>query len=319
MKNFWKNLDKPFFALAPMDDVTDTVFRQVISSCGKPDVLFTEFLNTDALISEKGYPKLASKLKYFKEERPLVAQIWGTKPENFFKAAGILKSLGFDGIDINMGCPDRKVLKNGGGGALIDNPNLALKIIRAVKEGAPGIPISVKTRIGISEIKTEEWAEVLLKQDIAALTIHGRTVKEQSKVPAHWEEIGRAVNVRNSLGKDTLIIGNGDIKSYQEGLEKVKKYKVDGIMIGRGVFQSPWIFNRKVDPGKIIPQQKLQLLLNHIRLFKNTWGESKKFIVLRKYFQIYLAGFPGAKDLRGEVVRMRSLEEVEEKIRGIKI
>jgi tRNA-dihydrouridine synthase len=212
MKNFWKDLKKPIFAQAPMEDVTDTVFRQMIIKCGRPDVFFTEFTNVDGMCS-RGRDKVGKRLIFTPAERPIVAQIWGSKPENFLETAKLIKLKRFDGIDINMGCPEKSVVKKGLGGALIDNQPLAKEIILATKEGAGGLPLSIKTRIGVKNIQTEKWAEFLLGFNLDCLIIHGRTIAEMSESPTHWDEIGKVVKLRNSLKLKTLIIGNGDIKT----------------------------------------------------------------------------------------------------------
>lgn len=311
MKNFWTKLPEPFLALAPMDDVTDTTFRQVVASVGKPDVFFTEFVSVEGLCS-RGEERLKPKLQFTKGERPLVAQIWGTKPENFFKTAQMISEMGFDGVDINMGCPDKKVVKVGGGGSTIKDSALAAEIITATKEGAKGLPVSVKTRIGFREIVTEEWIGFLLKQNLEALTVHGRTVAELSLVPAHWDEIGKAVHLRNELGVKTKIIGNGDVKSYQEAYEKYERYGVDGIMIGRGIFENLWIFNPKTDIAQITPEQRIKVLLEHARLFESIWGKSKNFNILKKFFKAYIRDFEGASELRSQLMVTRNAKEVEE-------
>lgn len=318
MNNFWQGLKKPFFVLAPMDDVTDTTFRQVVSMCGKPDIFFTEFINADGFVSGKGDLIWAQKLKFISEERPLVVQIWGCNPDKFFQASQKIKEMGFDGIDINMGCPDKKVLKSGGGGALINSPELAKEIIMATKEGAGGLPVSVKTRVGFKNIQTEEWLGFLLKFNLTALSVHSRTVVELSKVPARWEEIAKVVQIRDMLGSQTLIIGNGDIKSYQEGLEKAKEYGADGIMIGRGVFENPWIFNPHIDFGKINIWDRVALLQKHIDLFVSTYQDKKSFLVLRKYFKIYASGFKGAKELRIKLTQTTTPQEVKELLNLLK-
>lgn len=315
--DFWLNLKKPFFCLAPMDEVTDTVFRQIVAKAGKPDVFFTEFTNVDGLQST-GRDKLLPRLKFTDIERPIVAQIFGLNPENYFKTAKQLKDMGFDGIDINMGCPEKSVVKNGSCAGLIDNPVLAKEIIEATIEGANGLPVSVKTRIGVKTIKTEEWVGFLLGFNLSAITVHGRTAKEMSKVPCHWEEIGKAVKLRDQSqvkGRNkTLIIGNGDIGSYQEGLEKVKEFGVDGIMIGRGVLKNIWIFNPEIDPAEKACLDRLGLLLVHINLFQETFDSRKNFAILKKFCKAYINGFDGAAELRGELMETASLEELREKI-----
>ena len=310
MNNFWPSLPKPFFVLAPMDQVTDVVFRQIIAQICPPDVFFTEFTNVDGLNSA-GREDALSRLKYTQEQRPIVAQIWGTNPDNFRKSAQLLKELGFDGIDINMGCPDRTIVKRGSCAALIDNPSLAKEIILATKEGAAGLPVSVKTRIGFRSKKTDEWIPHLLNQGLVALSVHGRTASQMSKVPANWDEVAKAVKIRDELGVKTLIVGNGDVTNKDDGLEKATQYGVDGIMIGRGIFQDLWAFAKKEDKTEVSHEQMLGLLLEHARLFDRTWGKGKHFAILRRFFKIYVANFPNASALRIQLMACNNLSEVE--------
>lgn len=311
MINFWHqvfSLNKPFLVLAPMDGVTDFVFREIIFGAAKPDVLFTEFTNTEALMS-KGYEKTILRLRFSRSQRPIVAQIWGIDPKNFYTTARLVDELGFDGIDINMGCPDRAVMKLGSGASLIKNPTLAASMIAAVKEGAPGMPVSVKTRIGITTMMTEEWIRFLLEQKIDALTVHGRTAKELSKVPAHWDEIGKAVKLRDRISPGTVVIGNGDITTIEHAIHAHSSYGVDGVMIGKGVFHNPWVFER-------IPQthtsvESLTLLLKHTKLFCDTYPDPHRFPAMKKYFKIYVRAFPGAVSLIKELMETKSYEEVE--------
>lgn len=310
MKNIWQTLKKPIFILAPMDDVTDTVFRQIIGNLAAPDLYFTEFTSVDGLVSEKGREPVARRLQFTEKERPIIAQIWGNDPEKFFKSAQICAEMGFDGIDINMGCPVKDVVKRGMCSGLIHNPELAGKIIQATKDGANGLPISVKTRLGMREVQPE-WIEFLLNQNLAALIIHGRTVREMSKVPAHWDEIKKVVTLKNQISPTTLIIGNGDIESYEDGLEKVKQTGVDGIMIGRGIFKNLWIFDKLMKSRDFSLKQRLQYLLNHSRLFVETWDTNKPFAILKKFFKIYLSDFEGSAQLRAKFMETKNLEEVE--------
>lgn len=291
-----------------MDDVTDTVFRQIIARCGKPDVFFTEFTNAEGVCS-RGRDKVGKRLIFAKIERPIVAQIWGLNPAKFLETAKMIKTMGFDGIDINMGCPEKSVIKRGSCGALINNPILAKEIIMATREGAGNLPVSVKTRIGFKNIQTEEWIGFLLKLNLVAITIHGRTVAEMSDVPNHWDEIGKAVNLRNSMKSKTLIIGNGDIKSRKEALEKAEKYKLDGIMIGRGIFNNLWIFNKNVIPEKIPYEEKLKLLIEHVTLFDKTWGKTKNFSIMKKFYKIYISGIPNASSVREELMKLKTASE----------
>ena len=229
--NTLNQLPKPFFVLAPMDDVTDTVFRQVVAGCAAPDLYFTEFVNVDGLQSP-GRDKLLKRLEFTATEKPLIAQIWGKLPENFRKTADELVAMGFAGIDINMGCPEKTVVKNGCCSALINNRELAAEIIKATQEGTAGrVPVSVKTRLGFSEIDLS-WIEFLLGQNLDMLTIHGRTRKEMSAVPANWDMIGQVRELRDQLAANTLIVGNGDVENRQQASELAEKYGLDGIMIG---------------------------------------------------------------------------------------
>jgi nifR3 family TIM-barrel protein len=317
MSNFWQTLSKPFFVLAPMEEVTDTVFRRIISSCGRPDVMVTEFTSVEGLASEIGRSKVIHRLQYTPSEQPLVAQIWGITPEHYYQAGVYAREQGFAGLDINMGCPVKKVIKQGACSALIKNPSLASDIIKAAQEGAQDIPVSVKTRIGFSEIQTEEWIGFLLQHKLDALTVHGRTVKELSDYPTHWDEIGKAVKLKNQLSPETVIIGNGDILSYQQGLAMVEQYQVDGIMIGRGVFHNPWIFNPKIDPNDLSTKVKVQKLIDHIQLFQQTWGNEKHLAVMKKCFKMYLNNFPGASEIRAKLMSCNTAGECIEILENI--
>lgn len=308
MMSIWQTLKKPIFMLAPMEDVTDTVFRQVLLKTGRPALFFTEFTNVDGLESQ-GREHVAKRLKFLKREKPIIAQIWGLKPNNFYKAAKEIKEMGYDGIDLNMGCPQKDVTSHGACSALIKNHSLATEIIKATQEGAGDLPVSVKTRIGFGTIQTEEWLGFLLTHNLAALTVHGRTVREMSKVPAHWDEIGKAVKLRDASGFDTLVIGNGDVMSLKEAEEKVKQYNLDGIMIGRGIFHNPWLFNPAVDPATKTLQERLQILHYHVSLYEKTWGANKHYPTLKKYFKIYLSGFDGASEIRTKFMETNTPEE----------
>lgn len=315
--NFWNELKKPIFILAPMEDVTDTVFRQVIIRSGAPDVFFTEFTNVEGMFSTA--EKLVNqRLTFLPIEKPIVAQIWGLDPKHFFQAGKKLSAMGFDGIDINMGCPQRSVVKKGACSALINNTSLAREIILATKEGAGNIPISVKTRIGFKSIQLEEWIGFLLSFDLPALTIHGRTAYEMSSVPAHWDEIGRVVSLKKEMKKSTLIIGNGDIGSLDEAALKTETFHVDGVMIGRGIFHNPWLFNKHVTTQQITPSERLTLLTYHLNLFEKTWAGTKPYQMLKKYFKIYISGFDGAGDIRTQLMETHNYEEARRVIAGVK-
>lgn len=308
--NFWQKLPRPFFVLAPMDGVTDTVFRQIVASVGRPDVFFTEFVPVEAIQSKAQEKVLDQSLRYSESERPVVAQIWGKDPEKFYKTAKLLSKLGFDGIDINMGCPDKSVIKQGSCSALIKNPQLAKKIILATIKGAGNLPVSVKTRIGFSSIDIENWVTILLSTPIAALTLHLRTAAEMSKVPAHWDEVEKAINLRNELESEALIIGNGGIKSLSQAKKMCEKYKIDGVMIGTGIFENVYMFNESVDPETVTPKQKIQLLLKHLRLFEKTWGEKRHFELMKKFVKCYVNNFDRAAEYRVELMQTKTLSEL---------
>lgn len=306
-------LPKPFFVLAPMDDVTDTVFRQVIAELAPPDLYFTEFVNADGLQSA-GRDKLMPKLQFSEHERPIIAQIWGKVPENFYKTAKDLVAMGYDGIDINFGCPDKNVVRNGTCSAFIlpENREQAIAIIQAVREGVAGphFPISVKTRLGFNSIDLS-WHELLLKQKLNMLTIHGRTKSELSAVPAHWDEIGQIVELRNSLSPDTLIVGNGDVLTRDQGVKLVGQYNLDGIMIGRGVFHDPYVFSPDSKWASMTKAQRIALYRRHVELFIATWRRGERKIhTLNKFCKIYINGFDGAKELREVLMSARTASEL---------
>ncbi len=306
--NFWTTLKKPFFVLAPMADVTDAAFRQIILECGRPDVFYTEFVSTDGLCSP-GRDRLLKDLLFTDDEQPIVAQFFGAKPQNFYECAKLAKERGFQGIDINMGCPDRKVVKQGAGIGLCKTPELAQEIIQATKEGAGDVPVSVKTRLGLYDVDMQ-WIQNLLDAQIAALIVHGRTMKEMSKVPAHWDIIGEIATMAKE--KSTIIVGNGDVASHQDGAEKAERYNLDGIMVGRGIFQNPWIFNTAINFETISISDRLALLLRHTLLFKELWSDTKSFELMKKFYKVYVSGWDGAKELRTHLMNAKDEKQVEE-------
>ncbi len=307
-KNIWKQLNKPIYCLAPMSDVTDSAFRQIIAKYGQPDLFFTEFISVAGLCSA-GKKKVIEDLYYTKKEKPIIAQIWGTKPEQFYKTAQLLQSLNFDGIDINMGCPEKNVVKQGGGVALLREPELAQEIILATKRGAGTLPISVKTRLGYNTNIISEWIKTLLNTEPAAITIHGRTRKQMSKVPADWKSIHQAVKIRNQMKSQALIIGNGDVNSLPEAKKHVTKYNVDGVMIGRGIFGNPWLFNPKTNKDDLPIEKQLKVMLEHAKLFEKLYKNKKNFDVMKKHFKAYAAGFPEAKELRIKLMAVKNSNE----------
>ena len=359
------NLPKPFFALAPMDDVTDTVFRQIIATLPYPshvdgvqgndekrtsrtsgtvsesrkkltqqsatsasgvngfaveqagalrrygpDLFFTEFVNVDGLQSP-GREKLLPKLRFSLKEKPIIAQLWGTRPENYYKTAKELVGQGFDGIDLNFGCPVRAVIKNGCGAAMINNCGLAEEIIQATREAVGDhFPISVKTRLGLKEVDYS-WFEFLLKQKLNMLTIHGRTASELSKVPADWDAIGKIRELRDKLSPTTVIVGNGDVMTRAQGENLAKRYKLDGIMIGRGVFADPYVFSESSPWLTMSKEEKSTLFAKHVKLFAKTWkNNERKINTLNKFCKIYINGFGGAKELRERLMKASSAQEI---------
>lgn len=303
-------LPRPFFVLAPMDDVTDTVFRRMIAGCARPDLFFTEFVNADGLQSA-GRARLVKRIMFTPDEQPLIAQLWGNDPANYYKTAQELVEMGFAGIDINMGCPQKVVVKNGSCSALINNRELAVDIIKATQAGAAGrIPVSVKTRLGYNEVDLS-WIELLLKQNLSMLTIHGRTRKEMSEVPAHWDLIGEVCKLRDKIAPQTIIVGNGDVENREHGLALAKQYGVDGIMIGRGVFHDPFVFAEQSPWAAYTREQKIDLYAKHVKLFAETWTDKdRKIVTLNKFCKVYISGFDGAKELREQLMDAQNIEEL---------
>ncbi len=304
------SLPRPFFVLAPMDDVTDTVFRQLVSDCAAPDLFFTEFVNVDGLQS-RGRQKLLHKIQFTPKEQPLIAQIWGKIPANYEKTAAELVEMGFSGIDINMGCPDKTIVKNGCCSALINNRDLAIEIIKAVKKGVKGrVSVSVKLRTGWSDVDFS-WPELILKQEIDMLIVHGRTTKEMSKVPARWEDIGKIRELRDKVAPNTLIVGNGDVDSRQQGTELALKYKLDGIMIGRSIFNNPYIFADNSDWADFTQKQKTQMYIKHIQLFTDTWqNKERNWQSLKRMSKIYVHRVENASSMREKLMRSKSADEM---------
>ena len=332
--SFWQTLKKPILALAPMANVTDAAFRRIIAKYGKPDVMFTEFVSCEGLLSA-GREALLIDLQYAESERPIVAQIFGAKPDHFFHCAQLIRELGFDGIDINMGCPDANIKKQDACAELMKNPTLAQEIIHATKRGADGLPVSIKTRIGYNKIEIKDWARTLLEVQPAAITFHLRTRKEMSKVPAHWDVIADAVELAHaadSSANRTLILGNGDVSSLDEAKEKADHYGLDGVMIGRGIFGNPWLFKdlqkmqsppfrQLADPpsaeegGTISIQERLDVLVEHTKLFEQLFATKKNFAIMKKHYKAYVNGFSGAKELRTELMAAASAETVEQTLK----
>ncbi|WP_445815275.1 tRNA dihydrouridine synthase [Staphylococcus aureus] len=306
-ENFWSELPRPFFILAPMEDVTDIVFRHVVSEAARPDVFFTEFTNTESFCHPEGIHSVRGRLTFSEDEQPMVAHIWGDKPEQFRETSIQLAKMGFKGIDLNMGCPVANVAKKGKGSGLILRPDVAAEIIQATKAG--GLPVSVKTRLGYYEIdEWKDWLKHVFEQDIANLSIHLRTRKEMSKVDAHWELIEAIKNLRDEIAPNTLLTINGDIPDRKTGLELVEKYSIDGVMIGRGIFHNPFAFEK--EPREHTSKELLDLLRLHLSLFnKYEKDEIRQFKSLRRFFKIYVRGIRGASELRHQLMNTQSIAE----------
>jgi nifR3 family TIM-barrel protein len=298
---FWSQLKKPALVLAPMANVTDVAFREVIAMYGKPDVFWTEFVSCNGLLSA-GRENLLVDFQFTELQRPIVAQIFGENLATFYECAQLCVELGFDGIDINMGCPDKNVMKQGACGALIDQPDVAVAIIKETQRGAGTLPVSVKTRLGTRKNVIDAWLPRLLETEVPLITVHGRTTKEMSKVPCHWDQIARAVEIVRASGSKTLLFGNGDVKTPAEALKKVEETGVDGVMIGRGIFGNPWLFNRERERSTITLGEKLTALRQHVALFDQYLGAHKPFPIMRKHFASYVAGYPNVKQLKIELM-----------------
>ena len=306
--NFWAELPRPFFILAPMEDVTDVVFRHVVKEAGAPDVFFTEFTNSDSYCHPEGRDSVRGRLVFTEDEQPMVAHIWGDKPEFFREMSIGLKEMGFSGVDINMGCPVPNVADRGKGSGLILRPEVAAELIQAAKTG--GLPVSVKTRLGFTELsEMEEWLTHVFKQGIANLSIHLRTRDEMSKVAAHWDMIPAVLAIRDKVAPDTLVTINGDILDRKMGLELVEQYGVDGVMIGRGVFKNPYCFEK--EPKDHSSEELLGLLKLQLDL-QDKYSElvPRSIVGLHRFFKIYVKGFPGASDLRVKLMNTKSTDEV---------
>lgn len=317
----WNKLKKPFLILAPMEGVTDVMFRQVVAKAGRPDLFFTEFTNVSSFASDKGRQNALERLEVAESDKPIIAQIWGKNPEHFAELAGALEDLGFSGIDLNFGCPDKHVNKTGGGAAMIKTPELAVECYRNAKR-ATNLPVSIKTRLGWSNVEEyKDWLGVLLEEHPAALTVHLRTRKEMSKVPAHYELIPEILRLRAEISPETKLIMNGDIKDKKQALELHKKFpEVDGFMIGRGVFANPYCFTEH-QPASA---ELMELLKYHLDLYEKQAekyslahpGRTLPYEPLKHFFKIYVNNFPGAGELRARMMETHSVEEVRAVLRG---
>jgi nifR3 family TIM-barrel protein len=313
---FWATLKKPFFVLAPMADVTDEAFRQMIAKYsrhgeagGGPDVFWTEFVSADGLCSS-GRSVILRDLAFSKAEHPIVAQIFGSNMEHMKKTAALVKKLGFDGIDINMGCPDKSIEKQGAGAAHIKNPKIVREVICAVMAAAEGLPVSVKTRVGYNKENLDEWLGAILETKPAAIIVHARTRKELSLVPARWDLVARAVELARGTG--TLIIGNGDVHDIFDARVKTTETGADGAMLGRATFGNPWLFDETRDVNNpVTHREKFEALIEHTHLFEKLLGDIKSFAVMKKHYRAYVNGFDGAKEIRIRLMDAPTADDVE--------
>lgn len=318
---FWKRLPRPFFVLAPMADVTDPAYRRLIAETARPDVTWTEFVSADGLYhmrEKKGMPDrenpLMRDLGYTEQERPVVAQLFTSRPETMAYAARLCRERGFDGIDINMGCPDRSIEKQGAGAAMIKSIASARDVVAAARES--GLPVSVKTRIGYNQEIIDEWIGALLELGLPTLTVHLRTRKEMSLVPAHWELMPRIVALRDSISSETLLIGNGDVRSISDARQKLENTGADGAMLGRAIFGNPWVFSGRA-PEDISPREKVEALAKLARYFSEL-HPSKSFHILKKHFKAFVTGWDGAAQLRASLMETGSVEELLEKLVAVR-
>ncbi|MDO8566971.1 MAG: tRNA-dihydrouridine synthase [bacterium] len=331
MKSFWDNLPKPFFAMAPMKDVTDAAFRALIAKRGAPDVFWTEFVSADGLYHTREIKKMKDEenplmrdLQFREDQRPIVAQIFSNKPEMIAYATRLVAELGFDGVDLNMGCPDRTIEKQGAGAAMIKNPELAVEIIHAAKE-ASSLPVSVKTRIGYNKESLDEWLPVLLRAGPAAITLHLRTRKEMSLVPADWELMKKAVEIRNKINPSVLLIGNGDVQNLEDARARVSESGCDGVMLGRAMFGNPWVFEgisgHRMSSSEVGHpmsthglDEKLEALVELAYSFEKI-SPPKNFSILKKHIKAFVTGFPGAAELRAKLMSANSAADLERAIK----
>ena len=339
--NLWDELKakRPFFVMAPMADVTDAAYRKLIAEVGKPDVTWTEFVSADGLYHTREIQKmpdaenpLMRDLQFSEIERPIVAQLFSSKPEMMEYAAVLCAELGFDGVDINMGCPDKSIEKQGCGSAMIKNPELAQEIVKAARRGVAKvaqaksietegsdevlpIPVTVKTRIGYNKEAIDEWLPVMLSMNLPALTVHLRTRKEMSKVAAHWDLLPRIIELRNRISPETLIIGNGDVKNLEEARQKAELFGADGVMLGRAIFGNPYVFAGRASEDVSL-SEKAHALASLAHSFE-ALTPPKSFHIFRKHIKAFITGFDGAAEIRAKLMECETAEEIKKTLMGL--
>ncbi len=308
VRGFWDTLAKPFLALAPMSGVTDAAFRHIVCARAKPDVCFTEFVSAAGLCSA-GRERLLPLLRYSEGERPIVAQVFGSRPDDVERTAALVCELGFDGIDINAGCPDRSVEKQGAGAALIKTPELARDLILAAKRGAGSLPVSIKTRLGYTETAVKEFLPVVLEAAPAVLTMHFRTRKQLYRGAADWRQAELVCELVADSGCGALVVGNGDVAGVSQARERARATGVDGVMIGRAVMGNPWLFGGDEQVAAVSLRHRLETMLEHSRLYCETEADGERCAEIKKHYKAYVAGFPGAKELRARLMAVQTFAE----------
>ncbi len=308
MQNFWSLLTKPFSILAPVDGYTDPAYRALVAEIAKPDVLVTEFVSADGLCSV-GKEHLLQILRFTEAERPIVAQLFGAHPDNMERAAALVAELGFDGIDLNMGCPERIIVTQGAGADLIRQPGLAVKLIKATIRGAAGLPVSVKTRIGFGQNEVSTWIPSLLETGITALTLHGRTRTAMYSGTADWNAIAEAAKLAREAG--VLVIGNGDVSSLEDGRVRARQYGTDGFMVARGALGNPYCFAEAFASTQPDLGLKLKAMTRHLELFARHLADARSFVTMRKHFVYYLRGYDNTKDLKMALMLATTAADVE--------
>lgn len=328
-------------ALSPLDGITDEAFRLTQCQIAKPDIIFTEFVSAEGLAHNA--VKLFDNLLYSSVERPIVGQLFGKDPDSFYIAAVILCALGFDGIDINLGCPAKTVTQHGSGAALIDKPELVSQIIKSVQRAISDwssnkitlkdlklkekvyqvidrnlkyskfkgkiVPtLSVKTRLGITSDVSSTWIPFLLSHHLDFMTLHGRTLKQGYSGQADWDAIAAAAKLAHQ--SQTIFFGNGDVQSRSQALAYCQKYQVDGVLIGRAAMGNPWAFNDQNPEFK----KKYQAMLLHAKNFTKIFP-TRRFDPLRRHFLLYVSGHPQAKALRQKIITLTSVDQLAKLVR----
>lgn len=304
----WDASEKPLLLLAPLHEVTDAAFRETVAACGEPDIMFTEFTSVDGLSHPVARDRIIRRyLQRGEHEHKTAVQIWGNDPEKFREAAALSKELGFAGVDINTGCPDKAVVKQEKGGALLKDYARVIDLVAATIEGAGGLPVSVKTRLGFDSDIADAWIPALAESGVSAITLHARTVKEGSRVPARWDRIKELAPGVRAAG--VTFIGNGDVTSYADALARVADSGADGAMIGRAIFGNFWFFNPDIETANVPLAERLSVLSDLAERFEARYGGFRSISVLRKHVKGLVHGFSGASELREQLMQCTTAAE----------